>query len=244
MSAGAGNSPTSKVGRIVLVAPVVVLALSWSTSSVRGDVGVANVALLLAAITVWAALSNAVLGVITAIVAAVSLNVFHTEPVNSLRIATTADAISVTLLAVIGLSVSAATALRVRRTVAARSAAVSSGARTDLRSMLGELRPVAELWAAACTAAGDGLDLVGARLVDMPPADLAVVARTAQRSPVEPDVVVVPEAGAVVQFRDPRSTGCLLVVPLQHMGAVAIDRRAVFAFVDQVEAALGHAAAV
>jgi hypothetical protein len=230
--------------RIVLLAPVVALALSWSTSSVRDDVGVANVALLLAVITVWAALSNAVLGVVTAVLAAVSLNVFHAEPVHSLRIDTTADAISVTLLAVIGLSVSAVTALRVRRTAAARSAAVSSGARVDLRGMLGELRPAAELWAAACTAAGDGLDLVGARLVDAPPADLAVVARTAQRSPVEPDVVVVPEAGAVVQFRDPRSMGCLLVVPLQHMGAVGIDRRALFAFADQVEAALGHTAAV
>ena len=244
MSTGAGKGPTSKVGRIVLLAPVAVLALSWATSSVRNDVGVANVALLLAAITVLAALSNAVLGVVTAVVAAVSLNVFHAEPVHSLRIDATADAISVALLAVIGLSVSAATALRVRRTSAARSAAVSSDARTDLRGLLGELRPVAALWSAAFTATGDGMDLVGARLVDVPPAGLAVVARTAQRSPIEPDVVVVPEAGAVVQFRDPRSTGCLLVMPLQHMGAVGIDRRALFAFADQVEAGLGHTATV
>ena len=227
-----------------MLAPLAVLALSWSTSSVRGDVGVANVALLLAAVTVWAALSNAVLGVVTAIVAAMSLNFFHAEPVRSLRINTTADAISVTLLAVIGVSVSAATALRVRRTAMAQSVALSSSARTDLRAMLGELRPVSVLWAAAFTASGDGMDLVGARLIDVPPTDLAVVARAGQRSPVEPDVVVVPEAGAVVPFRDPRSAGCLVVMPLQHMGAVSIDRRALFAFADEVESALGYTAAV
>ena len=70
MSTEAGNGTSKRFRRVVVLAPLAVLALSWSTSSVRGDVGVANVALLLAAVTVWAALSNAVLGVVTAIVAA------------------------------------------------------------------------------------------------------------------------------------------------------------------------------
>ncbi|MBU3703596.1 MAG: DUF4118 domain-containing protein, partial [Ilumatobacteraceae bacterium] len=66
--------------------PVVAFLVALATSSVRDSLQVANVALVLAAVIVGAALVDWLAGLTTAVVGAVALNYFHAEPVHSLRI--------------------------------------------------------------------------------------------------------------------------------------------------------------
>jgi hypothetical protein len=55
-------------------------------------------------------------------------------------------------------------------------------------------------------------------------------------------MMVLPEGGAIVQFRDPRHSEQLVLTPRPGMGAVSIDRRVALTFADQVEVSLGRLA--
>jgi hypothetical protein len=97
--------------------PLLAVLISWSTSSIRESIGVANVALVLAIITTCAALLRWEAGILTSLVAASTLNFFHTQPIRSFRITSGADLMMITLLMLIGLGVSFLTASRVRKAV-------------------------------------------------------------------------------------------------------------------------------
>ena len=93
------------------------MLLSWSTSSIRENIGVANIALVLAILTTCAALLRWEAGILTSLVAASTLNFFHTQPIRSFRITSGADLLMISLLIIIGLGVSFLTASRVRSAV-------------------------------------------------------------------------------------------------------------------------------
>jgi hypothetical protein len=101
----------------IIVFPVVAVLISWSTSSIRESIGVANVALVLAIVTTCAALLRWEAGILTSLVAASTLNFFHTQPIRSFRITSGADLFMISLLMIIGLGVSFLTASRVRSAV-------------------------------------------------------------------------------------------------------------------------------
>ena len=101
----------------IIFFPVVAVLISWSTSSIRENIGVANVALVLAIVTTCAALLRWEAGILTSLVAASTLNFFHTQPIRSFRITSGADLFMISLLMMIGLGVSFLTASRVRRAV-------------------------------------------------------------------------------------------------------------------------------
>ena len=101
----------------VVIFPLVAVLISWSTSSIRENVGVANVALVLAIITTCAAMLRWDAGILTSLVAASTLNFFHTQPIRSFRITSGTDLLMITLLMLIGLGVSFLTASKVRNAV-------------------------------------------------------------------------------------------------------------------------------
>lgn len=231
------RSTTSSKGQFavlaVVVGPFAAIAFAAATATASDDMSVANVALVLAMITVAAALTQWSAGVLTSIAAALSLNYFHTEPVHSLRMSDGTDVLAVVLLGLLGVGVSAATALRVRRSVVRRHEAGSASVASRLSSSLHAPQPAVELWHGAIDVATPQLAMVDARLERNGTSGLPVVARGSEQ-----DVIVLTEAGAVVPFRNPRHADQLVLVPRQGLGPITLDRRIVFAFADELELAL------
>jgi len=241
------NRPTARAVSLVatVVGPAAVVIVAAATQSARDDLGVANAALLLAMITVAAALVSFRAGLATSVAAAFSLNYFHTEPIHSLRITSGADLASVSLLAAMGIGVSIATALRVRRAVVSHHADAAAGVADRLEGSLVQPRPAIELWHGAIDAAGAQFANIDARVVHTDVGNLPVVGRRGAGIDADGDHVLVtlPEGGAVVHFVDPGRTERLVLAPRVGLGAVEVERRAVFAFADQLEAVLGRSAA-
>ena len=121
----------------------------------KGDEGgltLANAALVMAVLTVAVALVDWLAGVTTSVAAALALNYFHTEPYRTLRVTDSRDVWSIVLLLLLGLSVSAASAFRVRRDVHRIRAGDAVVAGQQLTAMVGDDRPAGEIWSAAIAA--------------------------------------------------------------------------------------------
>ena len=217
--------------------PLAVVGCAWATSGVRGSVGTANVALILAGITVAVALVTWVGGLVTSTTAALALNFFHTEPVHTLRISDAGDLLTVVLLGALGIGVSVTTVVRVR-TAAIRSRHASSADATRELRALTSAQPVAELWSLAIDAIANQLELVDARIVTAGSTDLPLIARHRWNEADADHTLLLPEGGAVVAFADPRHRCEVVLAPRHGMGALSLDRRAVFAFVDQLALAM------
>lgn len=122
---------------------------------VRGEISVADTALaLVIAIVVSAWIAGRSAGIVASIVAAASLNFFHTKPYLSLAIGSRGDVLTVALLLVVGLAVGSMGARR-------RSAIVTADIN---RNELGRLHRVAEL-AARGAATEDVIHAVEAELL-------------------------------------------------------------------------------
>lgn len=188
----------------IVLFPLIAALLSWGTSSIRENIGVANVALVLAIITTCAAILQWEAGILTSLVAASTLNFFHTQPIRSFRITSGADLLMITLLMLIGLGVSFFTASRVRKVVEQFSTDTSN----DLLKVDIQLLPAL-------------------------PAHFPVISRRREFS--DDDVLLLPEAGAVLTFNDPRINSVLLLVPRQGLGALHVSRRTMITFADHVE---------
>lgn len=218
--------------------PIVVFVCAWATSSVRGDLGTANIALILAIVTVVVALTSWIGGLITSTVAALSLNFFHTDPVHTLRIEDASDLAAVVLLGFLGVGVSILTALRVRTATIDSGRMRAIDATDELHTIAMDDRPVAELWARAIVAVADQLGLVDARVEPVGSSERPVVSRRRWSDGETDHTLVLPEGGAVVAFVDPRHSLQVVLTPRAGMGSLTLDRRAVFAFVDQLGLAL------
>jgi len=121
------------VGRIALaIGPASAIAVAGLLEGVRDDIGVANVVLILSFVVVIAASMGRAAGLLTAVVAGLSLNFFHTEPFHSLRISSGRDVFTVVLLIGLGVVASEMSAWRRRATYSSvqrlRGAKVLQGA--------------------------------------------------------------------------------------------------------------------
>jgi Domain of unknown function (DUF4118) len=222
---------------LTAVGPAAVVGVAWASTGVRDTMAIANVALVMAVITVAVATISWKAGVTTSIAAALALNYFHTEPVHSLRITAQADLVAVLLLATIGIAVSLATALRVRSFAREHTATVASEHRSLLATASAHDRPVAVVWTEAVQAACAGMSLVDCRIEPLGASKLPTIAR--QRPHADDNsTFVLPDGGAVVPFVDPRSGAQVALTPRTGMGALELDRRVVFAFIDQLELVL------
>ena len=222
---------------IEFAGPVAVVAIAWATTNVRDTMEIANVALVLAAVTVGVALVGWRGGLVTSAAAALSLNYFHTEPAHSLRITDRSDLIAVLLLAVLGFAVSTATALRVRALTKATHEQIAHDSKAELRQSLTTGRAVSQVWEQAIRASCAELALVDCRLEIDDTSSLPEISRhrsnTAARS-----TFVLPETGAAVSFVDPRLASRVVFTPRHGVGPLELDRQTVTTFVDQLELAL------
>jgi uncharacterized protein DUF4118 len=133
------------------------VAAAAALVAVRGEVPNADVALVLVVFVVLgAALGGRGAGVVSALVAALSFNFFHTEPYNTLRVASADDIETTALLVVVGLAVGEIT-VRARRV---------STLRDDDWIQMRRLQRVAEL-ASRGHEPDDLLLVVTAELIDM-----------------------------------------------------------------------------
>ncbi|MFN8024265.1 MAG: DUF4118 domain-containing protein [Acidimicrobiales bacterium] len=225
---------------LVVAGPIAVAGVAWASTSVRGTMAIANVALVMAAITVAVAVVSWKAGLSTSVVAALSLNFFHTQPVHSLRITQGADVLAVVLLATIGIAASAATAIRVRAFAHEHVAVKAAEGRSLLVTAGSQNRPVDVVWIEAVRAACAGLSLVDCRIEPTGSSRLPSIAR--QRADVDgANTFVLPESGAVISMRDPRHPVQVVLTPRPGMGSLEVDRRAVMSFVDQLELVLDSA---
>ncbi len=225
----------------IIAGPAAAVLASWLLSlpdrSDGDGVTLANVALVIAVVTVTAALVGWAAGVTTSFVAALSLNYFHTEPYRTLRITDRRDVYSVVLLGVLGLAVSAVSAARVRSGVTSLRRDDARRAGAQLADSLSTDRPASEVWSAAITAAANDLGLVSARLTARTPSELPMVGR--RLGPDDDPTLVLPQAGAALPLQHRHSEGRWLVLtPRSGMAPLTVDRRAVLAFADAIELAL------
>jgi Domain of unknown function (DUF4118) len=224
----------------VVVGPAAAVLVAWvlSLPDRSDDAGVtlANVALVMAVVTVGVAVVDWAAGVTTSIGAALALNYFHTEPYRTLRITDRRDVYSVVLLMALGLAVSAITAARVRHgvTTLRRSDAHRSG--IELVAMLDVDRPVPEVWSAAITSAANDLGLIWARLESRMVTELPVISR--RLTDDDDPTLLLPQTGAALELqRQHGRRRWLVLTPRSGMGPLTIDRRATFSFADAVDLA-------
>jgi hypothetical protein len=218
----------------MVLGPTLVLTVAWATTGLRDSVQVANVALVMAAVTVAVAMANWAAGLLTSVVGALSLNYFHTLPLHSLRITTSSDIESVVLLAGIGIVTSLATAARVRSLAKEHHQSKASESRILLATASSSDRPVMVMWIEAVQAACAGLSLVDCRLEPVGASKVPSIARH-RPSVDQPTAFILPEGGASVSFHDPRSTVQVTLTPHRGVGPLELDRSVVLAFVDQLE---------
>lgn len=224
----------------VFVFPLTAFFFSWTTSSITESLGVANLALVLAIITVTAGFIRWDAGIATSLVAATSLNFFHTEPIHSLRVTDSSDIIMISLLIVIGLGVSAITASKVSHSVKNITAEVTSSKKSELQNVLSAPIPFSQAWTAALQAEAQELHHVTVSVINDDLSAKPVIARhpSTFTKPDTDDTFVLPATGAIMRFSDPRATGAVLFQPRPEVGSVTVSRQIVTSFVQQLEVAL------
>jgi hypothetical protein len=221
--------------------PAAILAAWLMSLGDEGDGGVthANVALVMAVLSVLFALLDWLAGVTTSVAAALALNYYHTEPFHTLRVTDSRDVLSIVLLLLLGLTVSAATAFRVRRDIHHIRAADIGAAAEELRAILAENNPAPRVWSAAIATPANDLGLVLARVERAAPADIPTIGRPAGSYQLLDADLILPVYGAALRLERRHPEGRWLVLtPRDGMGPLTLDRRAVMAFADTVELAL------
>ena len=81
--------------------------------------------------------------------------------------------------------------------------------------------------------ASNDLSKINVQILPELPNNLPVVSRRPGFS--DDDELLLPEAGAVLKFNDPRIQSVLLLTPRQGLGALRVSRRTMSTFADHVE---------
>lgn len=231
-------------GIAVAVGPVVALGIAGVLSEVRGEVGTTNVALTLACVVVVASIAGRRAGVTTAIVAALSYNFFHTQPYLSLRIDRADDVLTVVLLAVLGVVVSATAHHRRQAARSATSHRRGEHALEVVASRLVEADDPADVWSHVERSLIEVLDLADCRFVPGPaPPDLTALPRSgslfAKEMHWSRSGFQIPQSGAALEVRFQHHVfGHVVLVPHVDSGSSVDSRRVAVALADQYALAL------
>ena len=224
----------------IVLGPVLAIVVAWVSSTVSGDVSIANAALVLAFVCIAAALVSPIAGFVTSAVAALALNYFHTTPVHSLRMTEADEIVTVILLVLLGSSVSIATTLRVRTKVAVHRTDESLAATRDLQELLLHGGALPAVWLTAVQSVCFQAGSIDVSLLSEPPGEVPVISHRLPSGPgSDGDAVVIPETGAALLL--PNSRGTLLLTPQAGLGAITAGRRMLLQFGDQLAAALDDA---
>ncbi len=223
----------------VVVGPFVAVIAAWLLSLGRsgpnGAVSLANTTLIITAITLAAAVIDWRAGVATSVVAAISLNYFHTQPYRTLRITDRQDLLSVGLLAVVGLTASTVAAGRTQ--IAMRRASVELTHTTGGSALAQAAAGAAStrIWNSASNAIGSGLSTTTAIVEQRRPLDLPTISRDitgAHRL----EVVAIPRTGAAVPLELVDGKRAWLVIrPNNPDVASQVDRRSLVLFAEAIE---------
>lgn len=217
---------------------------------VRGNIQNANVALILVLFVLLGAVTGGRgAAAISAVVAAIAFDFFHTKPYNSLKISDGNDILTTVLLLAVGLAIGEI-AIRGQRIHAQHE---------DQQRQLGRMRRIAGL-AAGGEGADDLLLAVTAELIETldlqnawferPPftAALPVVARSGVIEATEHRFAngefELPREGVVLPvIASGRTVGRFVLIPTPGVGVSKERRLSAVALADQVGAALGRTAA-
>jgi hypothetical protein len=226
----------------VFVGPPLAILVAWLLTlggeGDRGRLTLANAALVMAVITVGVALIDWLAGITTSITAALALNYFHTEPYRTLRVTDSRDIWSIALLGVLGLMVSAVTALRVRRNIRLIRAGDAVVAGHHITELVAEDHAAGQVWSNAISTPANDLGLVLARVESSLPSGLPTIGRPKTAELTDHDLVL-PQYGAALRLDKRHAEGRWLVLtPRDRLGPLTLDRRAVMAFATTVELAL------
>lgn len=216
--------------------PLVAVGVAAATSTLRGNVGSANVGVALAAVVVGAALLGRIAGILTALTAALAFNYFHTEPYGSLRINSAGDAAFVALLAVLGFVVGDVRSWQRERAADRWIESAHDSAASRVQDVLSHELSAIETWHAAIDAAGASLRLVECRFVPGQPRQLPLVSARGER---DSSRVVLPQGGALVAVRSSGVVvGHLELLPHPDVAPLELDRQPLLALGDAVGLAL------
>jgi len=231
-------------GSIALaLGPAAAIATAGLLGSIRDDVGVTNVALILSFIVVIAALMGRAAGVVTAIVAGLSLNFFHTEPFHSLRISSGRDVATVLLLTGLGILVSEMSAWRRRAHYSSVRRLHGAQALRDTAALIAARSEPNEVWNVIQPAILDLLDLADCRYEpgsspSAPPMQRSgtLVAHTMH---LGRDGFEISEDGAAIAVTFAGHTmGHIVMRPLGHRGSPRDAREVAVALADLYAVAL------
>lgn len=233
---------TSRARRTALViGPLLALAVGAATSSTRDQIGATNVGVALAIIVVLAALTGRAAGLVTAAVAALTFNFFHTQPYHSLRIHETRDVVIVALLAALGLVVSDITAWLRRRDVIASRFTTAAEAPLLIADMLTSPRPVGEVWPAIATAIMDQLSLAECTFDPSKETTLPLISRSGGHRADIDDGFVLPAHGAALPVVSGGTLlGHLVLCPRARVSSLWVERRVAVALADHLAIALTY----
>ncbi len=240
---GGGAHPVTYTTAVAVVGPILALLVAGALVPLRDTLGVTNVALLIALVVVVAATADRSAGAITAVVAALSYNFFHTQPYRSLRIDDGQDILTVVILLVIGLVVSEVSARTQAAKTESRRHARAETALERTSAMLARGASVPEVWEEV---RADLLELLriddclyeSGAVTKLPEIERSgtLPARTWRWSaggfelPSEGAAIPVTHAGVVF--------GQIVLVPRAESGSIRDERRAAVALADQFAVAI------
>src|SRR4051794_899449 len=182
--------------------PIAALIAAGLLARFRDEVGVTNVALVLAMIVMAAAFVGRMSGILTAVTAAMAFNYFHTEPFHSLRINGAQDIVTVLLLAALGLVMSEISAWRRRAQIAARRRLDGARALERIAAMIAAGAAGDEIWPVIHDVLVDQLHVVDCRFEPGATTAFTVLPRSgslvASSMRVAPGGFLLPATGAAI----------------------------------------------
>jgi K+-sensing histidine kinase KdpD len=230
-----------------VIGALAVIVIAGILVPIRDEIGNTNIALILVVVIVGAAaLGGRLAGAMTAGVAALSFNYFHTEPYNSLRIKSEEDIWTVVLLFVVGIAVGELALLG--RTHRNRASMHQAGARRleRIAALVAEGAPTTDVWHDVRGALQDELRLREVRFESGQSLTArAEIGREGQLEVHEmrwtPQGMELPSEGVEVPVRaGGRTLGHLVLVPTAGAGTTREQRRVAVALSDQLAIAMSR----
>jgi hypothetical protein len=215
-----------------------VVVICWMSSTIRTEIGVATIAIIVTCVAILAAFVSTGCGVATSVAAAMSLNFFHTEPFGSFRIGSWADVTMILILGFVGLAASALARRDFRELVRRASRTAGSTTNTPWRDCLDRDQPLARVFTQSLATATNQMLGVSVRLVVGRPTELPLITRPVETPTTRDHVVELPRSGGRAEFSDPRVGYSLIFRPDEAFHSREISRRLLFDFVDLMETAI------
>jgi len=235
------NSPHARPwtiqGITLWLGPPCAFAIAQLTAHQSDGLSIANTALILAIFTTAIGALNPIAGVLTSFSAGAFLNYFHTEPVNSFRISSASDILMISLLLVLGLSVSVITSLRMRHNLLANNRTSIQSRQEETLTSTTPTQHATDFWKSFIEHIDPNLAFLQISYAHHPTVEIPTISRRTANTE-DSTTVILPECGAIVEFLDPRISKVLVLKPIPGFAPLELSRAAIFALSSDVELSL------